>query len=121
MTTQAIELKTAQTNYFKALLIEQKLKAEVTELNAPLHAAVEQNKITDEEWAEKVTHNEFVTGYNAAQNERMEAENQLIRKARMVLFNVATPEQWAEMQIVFDCKKLSTREKVVALCLQLKA
>lgn len=121
MATQTIELKTAQTNYFKALLIEQKLKAEVIELNAPLNEAVEQSQITDEEWAEKVTHNEFATGYNTAQNMRIEAENKLLHVARGIIFNTATPEQWAEMQIVWDCKRLSVREKVIALCLQLKA
>lgn len=120
MQTQTTQLKNAQETYIILKAKKEWLQQQTDLLNAPLYDMVDAGQISEDEWATKVTNNEFKTGLNAAKTELYKAENNLVAIAKTVVQKHATPEQWAEMQIVWDSKRLSVREKVVELVLQLK-
>lgn len=120
MNTQTTQLKNAQEEYITAKAKKEWLQQQTDILNAPLYEMVDAGQISDEEWATKVTNNEFKTGLNAAKDQLYSAENKLIEVAKAIVHKVATPAQWAEMQIVWECKRASVRDKVIQLSLQLR-
>lgn len=113
------ELKTAQTEYLTAKAKKDFLQQQTDILNLPLYEMVDAGKISDEEWATKVTDNEYKTGLSQARDKLFDAENKLMTAAKAVVYKKATPKQWAEMKAVWECNWSSIREKVITLSLQL--
>jgi hypothetical protein len=112
------EFENAKREYIKAkLLYEAKLK-EVKEANKPLHQLLEQGKITEEEWAELTTENDFKLGLDRASQELIEAENKLIKIGKQVLEKHITPEQAEQIKQVWNCKFAHIRQEIIDVLLK---
>jgi L-lysine 2,3-aminomutase len=112
------EFENAKREYIRAkLLYEAKLK-EVEEANKPLHQLLEQGKITEEEWAELTTENDFKLGLDKATQELIEAENKLIKIGKQVLEKHITPEQAERIKEVWNCKFTHIRQELIDVLLR---
>jgi L-lysine 2,3-aminomutase len=114
------EFENAKREYIKAKLIyEAKLK-EVKEANKPIHQLLEQGKITEEEWAELTTENDFKLGLYKAMQELIEAEDKLIKIGKQVLEKHITPEQAEQIKQVWDCKFAHIKQKIIDVLLRIQ-
>jgi L-lysine 2,3-aminomutase len=113
-----VEFENAKREYIKAkLLYEAKLK-EVEEANKLIHQLLEQGKITEEEWEELTTENYFKLGVYKALQERIEAEDKLIKIGKQVLEKHLTPEQAEQIKEVWNCKFAHIRQGIIDVLLR---
>ncbi len=115
---QVIAFAEAKKIYAYTLAREECLKDRLAILNKPLWDASDKGLITDDEWAEEVTDNEFLLGLPEAQKENIKAANVVIAVAKEILRRVASKAQWEAMAPVWDAEKnWSVRDKVLDLAL----
>jgi len=118
MISYAKLLEVAKRNYLIAKTACEIVKEQLDKANAPFHKAVEEEKISVACWAEIVTDNEYLLGYDKARELVREAEDKLIETAREGLKNAANQEQWKKLEPVFTCKFAGIRVKVLDLALR---
>ena len=113
------EFKNTKKAYFIAKALYDAIKERVEKLNAPINQACNEEKISIEEWAEKVTHNEFELGEPEAFQILLGAEKTLFAITQRLLKQRATPEQWKQIEIIYTdgVKMPSIREKALDLAL----
>lgn len=110
----------AKKEYLKTKTEYDELYAKLVEANKPIHNALEQGKISVDEWAWKTTDNEFELGFVDAQERLIKAGSRLIAAGRAYLEEKLTEEQKENIKVVWDCKFHSVREKLINLLLRLE-
>ena len=110
-----------QKKYMEAKARNDVAKARFDELRKPVDDDWNQGKMSDEEWAYKVTDIEFSCGFADAHSELLEAERELVAWAKEKLDAETTEEQKAEIAIVWENWHLAgVRDQVIDICMRLQ-
>jgi len=115
------DFREAKRAYREARRCYEEKRAEADRRCEGLHRAVEEGRITVDEWAEKCTDIDYEVGTPSAFREVVEAENRLLEVGRRLL-KLLHPDEWnSDLDNLFKCTYPHIRRKVVKALLELPA
>ena len=116
-----IKLEKAKNAYCVALALKETLHKDTEKLNAPLDKAVEEKKISVDDWATKTVDNEYKTGYADAQDIYYTAKKALLEIGKEITLKLCPPEHLKDVTAVWTdgLRFFKIRDKLTELVLTL--